>query len=55
MFNLKDELSRYKPLLELDKIEDALHPSQMQDLVDILQYIANDKKAATSAVEKNEE
>lgn len=40
MFNFKDELSRYQPILELNDIEDALHPSQMQDLLDILQHIA---------------
>lgn len=44
MFNFKDELSRYQPILEIDQIEDALQPSQMQDLLDILQYIAKDKK-----------
>lgn len=40
MFNFKDELSRYQPIMELNDIEDALHPSQMQDLLDILQHIA---------------
>lgn len=44
MFNFKDELSRYQPILEIDQIEDALHPSQMQDLLDILQHIAKEKK-----------
>lgn len=44
MFNFKDELSRYQPILEIDQIEDALQPSQMQDLLDILQYIAKEKK-----------
>ncbi len=44
VFNFKDELSRYQPILEIDQIEDALQPSQMQDLLDILQYIAKDKK-----------
>lgn len=44
MFNFKDELSRYQPIMEIDQIEDALQPSQMQDLLDILQYIAKDKK-----------
>ena len=44
MFNFKDELSRYQPILEIDQIEDALQPSRMQDLLDILQYIAKDKK-----------
>lgn len=40
VFNFKDELSRYQPILELNDIENALHPSQMQDLLDILQHIA---------------
>lgn len=44
MLNFKDELSRYQPILEIDQIEDALHPSQMQDLLDILQHIAKEKK-----------
>lgn len=44
MFNFKDELSRYQPIMEIDQIEDALHPSQMQDLIDILQHIAKEKK-----------
>lgn len=44
MFNLKEELSKYKPILEVDQIENALHPSQLNDLVDILQHIAAEKK-----------
>lgn len=44
MFNFKDELSRYQPIMKIDQIEDALQPSQMQDLLDILQHIAKDKK-----------
>jgi len=44
VFNFKDELSRYQPIMEIDQIEDALHPSQMQDLLDILQHIAKEKK-----------
>jgi len=44
VFNFKDELSRYQPIMEIDQIEDALQPSQMQDLLDILQHIAKDKK-----------
>lgn len=40
MFNFKDELSRYQPLLELDAIEHSLQPSQLKDLVDILDHIA---------------
>ena len=44
MFNFKDELSRYQPMMEIDQIQDALQPNQMQDLLDILQHIAKDKK-----------
>lgn len=43
MINFKEELEKYHPLMELDEIESALHPSQMQDLLDILQHIANEK------------
>lgn len=48
MFNFKDELSRYQPMLELDQIEDALQPNQLKDLVDILEHIAKDKKIGAS-------
>ena len=44
MFNFKDELSRYQPIMEIEQIEEALQPNQMQDLLDILQHIAKDKK-----------
>ena len=44
MFNFKDELTRYQPIMEINQIEDALQPSQMQDLLDILQHIAKEKK-----------
>ena len=42
MLNFKDELSRFQPLLELEEIEEALQPSQVQDLLDILQHIAEE-------------
>lgn len=45
MINFKEELAKYRPIMELDHIESALHPSQMQDLLDILQHIANEKQA----------
>ena len=33
MFNFKEELSRYQPILEIDQIEASLHTSEMQDLL----------------------
>lgn len=44
MLNFKDELSRFHPIMEIDQIEESLRPSQMQDLLDILQHIAKEKK-----------
>ncbi len=43
MINFKEELEKYHHIMELDEIESALHPSQMQDILDILQHIANEK------------
>lgn len=43
MINLKDELSKYKPILELDHIEDAIHASEMEDILDILQHLSHEK------------
>ena len=31
MFNFKEELSRYQPILEIDQIEASLHTSEMQE------------------------
>ena len=45
MFNFKEELSRYQPILEIDQIEASLHTSEMQDLLDILQHIAKEKSS----------
>ncbi|MBM6828391.1 hypothetical protein H9X85_01940 [Anaerotignum lactatifermentans] len=56
MINFKEELAKYRPIMELDQIESSLHPSQMQDLLDILQHIANEKQkeSAKDAVEETE-
>lgn len=40
MLNFQEELKKYHPLTELNNIEEELHTSQMQDLLDLLQYIA---------------
>ena len=48
MFNFKDELNRYQPIMEIEQIEDSLQSSQMQDLLDILQHIAKEKKQTSN-------
>ncbi len=45
MLNFKEELSKYQPILELDEIQDSLQPSQLKDLMDVLEYIAATKDA----------
>ncbi len=40
MLNFQEELKKYQPLTELNHIEEELHASQIQDLLDLLQYIA---------------
>ena len=43
MIDFKQELSKYQPILELDRIEDSIHTSEIQDILDILQHISKDK------------
>lgn len=43
MINFKEELSKYQPVLEVDQIEDAIHSGEVQDILDILQHISEDK------------
>lgn len=43
VINFKEELSKYQPVLEVDQIEDAIHSGEVQDILDILQHISEDK------------
>ncbi|MFI3173752.1 MAG: hypothetical protein R3Y53_00950 [Bacillota bacterium] len=43
MLDFKEELSKYQPILELDEIQNSLQPSQLKDLMDVLEYIAATK------------
>lgn len=40
MIDFKQELSKYQPILELEKIEDSIHTSEVQDILDILQHLS---------------
>lgn len=44
MFDFKEELKKYQPMLELDDIETNLQQSQMQDLLDIVQHLIKERK-----------
>lgn len=54
MLNFKEELKKYQPLMELDDIQNALQPSQMQDLLDILQHIAKENKSQDTSANQAE-
>ena len=42
MLNFKEELAKYKPLLTVDDVEDAVG-DEVQDIMDLLQYISGKK------------
>ena len=42
MIDFKQELAKYQPLLELEQIEDSIHNSETQDILDILQHISKE-------------
>ena len=44
MINLKDELPKFKPMLELDDVEKAVSSNELQDILDMLQYSIRPKK-----------
>lgn len=48
MLNFKDELLKYQPILELEDIHNSLKPSQLKDLIDILEHIATDRDHKTN-------
>ena len=52
MLNFKDELSRYQPVLELDQIESSLQPTELQDVLDMLQHIVKEKESKEHTEEK---
>lgn len=40
MLDFKEELAKFEPILEIDDIEDAIHSSELQDVLDIMQHIS---------------
>ena len=38
MIDFKTELMKFKPMLELDDVEKAVSPNELQDILDMLQY-----------------
>ena len=45
MINFKEEIQKYKPILEVDQVENAIYNDEMQDLLEILQQMNKKLKA----------
>ena len=39
MIDFKEEIQKYKPVMEIDEVESAIQSDEIKDLMDILQYI----------------
>ena len=47
MLNFNEELKKYQPALEVDEIQNSLNIGELQDILDMLQYVSsmtNNKK-----------
>ncbi|WP_250277733.1 hypothetical protein [[Clostridium] colinum] len=43
MINFEEELLKFKPIIEIDNIEDSVINDEMYDIIDIIKEIINDK------------
>ncbi len=49
MLNFEEELKKFKPSLEIDKAEDAIYQNDLRDVMDLIEEIAKELKAAGPA------
>ena len=50
MIDFKEELAKYKPIMTMDEVEEAI-TDEIQDIMDLLQYISGKKTDDNSADE----
>lgn len=43
MINFDEELKNFKPILEIDKIENSIKNDEMTDIIDLLMELAKDR------------
>ena len=43
MLDFKTELKKYHPLVEIEAVEEQIHSEEIQDVIDILQHVADNK------------
>ena len=39
MIDFKEEIQKYKPVMEIDEVESAVQSDEVKDIMDLLQYI----------------
>lgn len=44
MFDFKKEVNRYKPIMEIEDVEQAIHNNEVQDIIDLLKIAINNKE-----------
>lgn len=44
MIDFKSELNKFKPILEIDDVEDTIRNDEIQDVMDLLKQISQDNK-----------
>lgn len=52
MIDFKEELLKYKPLLDVDDIEDSIRLDEMSDVMDLLQQLLKSVKNPTGSLDK---
>lgn len=43
MIDLKKELLRYKPVMEIDEIEKSINSNEIQDMIDLIKQVSGQK------------
>jgi len=41
MINFDEEITKYKPILNLDEVESSMQSDEIKDMMDLLQYITD--------------
>ena len=41
MINFEEEVSKYKPILNIDEVESSIQSDEIKDMMDLLQYITD--------------
>jgi hypothetical protein len=46
MINFEEELKKFKPSVEIDKVEEAIYQNDLSDVMDLIEEITKELKAA---------